>query len=441
VIWEGEAPALRRSRALLFAEPLLKGSAGASPSQGREISILNRYYNEIMKHIFEIAQLPKKRIVGLMSGTSADGIDAALVEIEGNGLETKLQLLCFHFSPFSKDIRGKISELFSPESSSVDKICQLNFLLGELFADAVLEVIRKSGLPLSSIHLIASHGQTIYHLPPSMNSGIPSTLQIGEPAVIAHKTGIPVIADFRVADVAVGGEGAPLVPYVDFLLFRDARKTRAIHNLGGISNVTIIAADAKREDLLAFDTGPGNMLIDEAVRLLTEGKYNYDPNGTIAASGKTNITFLHELMKHPFILATPPKSTGRETFGIHHAYDIIQKAKSQNMKDAEILATLTEFTAKSIYENYVQFVLPHYNLSEIILSGGGVHNHTLMKFLKHYFGNLPLLKVDDYGIPSDAKEAIAFAVLANETLASNPGNIPKVTGAQRPVILGKIIPV
>ena len=394
-----------------------------------------------MNRIFEIAQLPKKRIIGLMSGTSADGVDAALVEIEGNGLETELQLLCFHFSPFPKDVREQIGELFSPESGSVDKICQFNFLLGELFADAVLEVIRQSGLPLSSIHLIASHGQTIYHLPPSMNSGIPSTLQIGEPAIIAHKTGIPVIADFRVADVAVGGEGAPLVPYVDFLLFRDERKTRAIQNLGGISNVTVIPADAKREDILAFDTGPGNMLIDEAVRMLTEGKYNYDPNGTIAAAGKTDMTLLYELMEHPFIFATPPKSTGRETFGVHYAFDVIQRARSQNMKDAEILATLTEFTAKSIYGNYVQFVFPHYDISEIIFSGGGVHNRTLMNFLKRYFGHIPLVKADDYGIPSDAKEAIAFAILANETLANHPGNIPKVTGAQRPIILGKIIPV
>ena len=394
-----------------------------------------------MNRIFEIAQLPRKRIIGLMSGTSADGIDAALVEIEGNGFETKLQLLCFHFSPFPQNVRAQISELFSPKSGSVDKICQFNFLLGELFADAALEVIHKSGLPLSSIHLISSHGQTIYHIPPSMNSGIPSTLQIGEPAVIAHKTGIPVIADFRVADVAVGGEGAPLVPYVDFLLFCDKRQTRAIQNLGGISNVTIIPANAKREDVFAFDTGPGNMLIDEVVRSLTEGKYNYDPSGTIAATGETNMPLLQKLMEHPFISATLPKSTGRETFGIHYAFDVIQRAKSQNMEDSDILATLTEFTAKSIYENYVQFVSPHYNLSEIIFSGGGVHNRTLMKFLKRYLGHIPLVKSDDYGIPSDAKEAIAFAVLANETLANHPGNIPKVTGARRPVILGKIIPV
>ncbi|MBM3235493.1 anhydro-N-acetylmuramic acid kinase [Candidatus Poribacteria bacterium] len=394
-----------------------------------------------MNRIFEIAQLPKKRIIGLMSGTSADGVDTALVEIEGSGLETKLQLLCFHFSPFSKDIRQQISELFSPKSGSVDKICQVNFLLGELFATAALEVIRKSGLPLSSIHLIASHGQTIYHIPPSMNSGIPSTLQIGEPTVIAHKTGIPVIADFRVADVAVGGEGAPLVPYADFLLFRDERKAIATQNIGGISNVTVIPANAQIDDVLAFDTGPGNMLIDEATKLLTEGKYNYDPDGAIAATGRTNVMLLDELMEHPFISAKPPKSTGRETFGLHYALEVIQKAGLQNMENAEILATLTEFTAKSIYENYVQFVFPHHNLSEVILSGGGIHNRTLMKSLKQYFGHIPLVKSDDYGIPSDAKEAIAFAILAHETLANHPGNIPKVTGAQRPVILGKIIPV
>ncbi|HIE28824.1 TPA: hypothetical protein EYP66_16230 [Candidatus Poribacteria bacterium] len=225
------------------------------------------------------------------------------------------------------------------------------------------------------------------------------------------------------------------------IIFPDERRARAIQNLGGISNVTVIPADAKREDIFAFDTGPGNMLLDEAARLLTEGKYDYDPNGAIAATGKTDMTLLCELMKHPFIFATPPKSTGRETFGAHYAFDVIQAAKAKNREDSEILATLTEFTAKSIYENYVQFVFPQHSLSEIIVSGGGVHNRTLMKLLKRYFGNIPLLKADDYGIPVDAKEAIAFAILANETLANHPGNIPKVTGARRPVILGKIIPV
>ena len=406
----------------------------------------------MMKYLCELTNLPKKLIIGLMSGTSADGIDAALVEVAGNGMDTCVQLLGFHFAPFSSELREQVFELFVPKTGSVDKICQLNFLLGELFADAALAVIKNAGLSPSDIHLIASHGQTIYHLPPSYFSAkkcvrteqavslsIPSTLQIGEPAVIANKTGIPTIADFRVADVAVGGEGAPLVPYADFLLFRDERKTRALHNLGGISNVTIIPANADRDDVLAFDTGPGNMLIDTAIALLTQGQCKYDSNGRFAAAGQIHERLLDELMGHPFILAAPPKTTGRETFGAKYTLEVIQMAKSQNIADVDILATLTEFTAKSIYDNYARFVLARYDVAEIILSGGGVHNTTLMKQLQKYFEPIPLVTSDDYGIPGDAKEAIAFAILANETLAHHAGNIPQATGARRPVILGKII--
>jgi len=393
-----------------------------------------------MKVLFEITQLPKKRIIGLMSGTSADGVDAALVELEGSGIETKLQLLSFHFSPYVREIREQIFELFSPETGQVDKICRMNFLLGRFFADAALSAIDEAGLSPSDIHLIGSHGQTIYHLPPSSGAIVPSTLQIGEPAVIAHKTGIPVIADFRVADVAAGGEGAPLVPYVDFLLFREEKRTRTLQNIGGISNVTVLPANATIDDILAFDTGPGNMLVDAAVKLLTSGQYNFDPNGSLAAKGKSDEKLLFELISHPFIFAPPPKTTGREHFGIYFAKKIISKAKEKNVKDFDILATFTEFTAKSIYGNYQRFVFPKHSVSEVILSGGGTHNLTLVEHLDRYFGNIPVVKIDDYGISSDAKEAVAFAVLANETLAYHPGNVPNVTGAVRPVILGKIIP-
>lgn len=376
-----------------------------------------------------------------MSGTSADGVDAALVELKGSGVDTKLRLLSFYFSPYPREVKEQIFELFSPETASVDKICRMNFLLGKLFAKAVFSVIDKAGLSPSDIHLIGSHGQTIYHLPPSSGVKVPSTLQIGESAVIAQMTGIPVIADFRVADVAAGGEGAPLVPYVDFLLFRDEEKTRALQNIGGISNVTVLPANATINDILAFDTGPGNMLIDAAVNLLTSGEHDFDLDGSLAAKGKSDEKLLSDLMSHPFISASPPKTTGREDFGIYFAKKIISKAKLQRVKDLDILATLTEFTAKSIYENYKKFVFQKHDISEVILSGGGTHNLTLVKFLRRYFGNIPTVKIDEYGISGDAKEAVAFAVLANETLANHSGNVPNVTGARRSVILGKIVPV
>lgn len=394
-----------------------------------------------MKSLFKISQLSKKKIIGLMSGTSVDGVDAAIVELEGNGIDTRLQMLSFHTLPYPREVRDQIFELFSPETGSVDKICRMNFLLGKLFADAALSAIDKAKLSTSDIHLIGSHGQTIYHLPPSSGADVPSTLQIGEPAVIAQMTGIPVVADFRVADVAAGGEGAPLVPYVDFLLFRNEKRTIALQNIGGISNLTVIPSNAKVDDISAFDTGPGNMLIDAAVKLLTSGGHNFDPDGRFAAKGIVDEKLLSELMSHPFIFALPPKTTGREDFGIHFAKKIISKAKRRGVKKFDILATFTEFTAKSIYENYKRFVFPKNDVSELILSGGGIHNSTLVKRIERYFGNIPVVKIDGYGIPSDAKEAIAFAVLANETFADHPGNVPNVTGARHHLILGKIIPV
>lgn len=393
-----------------------------------------------MESIFKIARLSKKRVIGLMSGTSADGVDAALVDVEGSGVDTRLKSVLFHSSTYPHEVREQLFELFSPETGTVDKICRMNFLLGKLFADAVLSVIDKAGLSPSDIHLIGSHGQTIYHLPPSSGTDVPSTLQIGEPAVIAQMTNIPVVADFRVADVAAGGEGAPLVPYVDFLLFREERTTRALQNIGGISNITVIPANAKVDDILAFDTGPGNMLIDAAVKLLTSERHNFDANGSLAAKGNSNEKLLSELMSHPFISTLTPKTTGREDFGIHFAEKIVSEAKQRSIKDSDILATLTEFTAKSIYENYKKFVFPKHDVSEVILSGGGTHNLTLVKYLKGYFGDTAVVKIDGYGISSDAKEAVAFAILANETLANHPGNVPNVTGAECPVILGKIVP-
>lgn len=394
-----------------------------------------------MKELSEIANKSKKRIVGLMSGTSADGVDAALIELDNSGVSIQLKLFSFHFLPYPDEIRERIFELFSPETGSVDKICQMNFLLGRLFAEATVSVIDKAGLSPEDISLVGSHGQTICHMPPSSGAKVPSTLQIGEPSIIAQMTGIPVVADFRVADVAVGGEGAPLVPYVDFLLFKDEKQTRTLQNIGGISNVTVIPAKATIDDVLAFDTGPGNMLMDAVVQLLTSGKYSFDPDGSMAAKGKTDKLLLSELMSHPFISASPPKTTGREDFGVHFAKNILSEAKTRDIKYFDIIATLTDFTAKSIYENYRRFVLPQHNVSEVIISGGGTQNLTLLNHLQRYFGDISIVKIDKYGIPSEAKEAVAFAVLANETVTGQTGNVPNVTGASRSVVLGKIIPV
>jgi anhydro-N-acetylmuramic acid kinase len=389
-----------------------------------------------MNRLIEIINKKKRNVIGLMSGTSADGVDSALVEIEGYGIDTRVKLIKFATYPFSENVRDRLFRIFPPSTCSVVDICELNFAIGDAFANSVLKVIEESGLKISDVDLIGSHGQTICHLP---NSDIRSTLQIGEPSVIAFKTGIVTVADFRVADVSAGGHGAPLVPYVDFLLLRDKEKTRAIQNIGGIGNVTVLPANDDLESVIAFDTGPGNMIIDETVRIITNGQYNYDYNGEIASKGVPNTYMLNKLLSHPFIKQTPPKTTGREDFGVHFTRRIVAEARDLNISDTDLVATVTAYTAECIYENYKRFILPKYDVSEVLICGGGVHNQTLMRFLRERLYPIDVGVVDDYGLSSDAKEAIAFAVLANETIHGNYGNVPNATGANKRVILGKIV--
>lgn len=402
-----------------------------------------------MKSFHQLAQKPTKKVIGLMSGTSVDSVDAALVEIRGHGLETQAELLAFHSHPFEAEVRDRIFDLFQPETSRVDELCQMNFRIGEVFADAALAVIREGGVAVKEIDLIGSHGQTVYHLPPQTEAQyVPSTLQIGEPAVIAYRTSIPTIANFRVADLAAGGQGAPLVPYVDYLLFRGTHRTVALQNIGGISNVTLIPAPvtgssrtgAAASDVLASDTGPGNMIIDSVMEILTDGVEKYDNAGQFAAQGSVCESLLSEWLGHPFIRALPPKTTGREEFGRQFADQAIQQAQDRNVGQADLVATLTAFTAETIFDYYRRFLFPHYSVDEIYISGGGSHNLTLMEHLRTLFQPIPLLSIDSIGFSSDAKEAIAFAILANEAVHGHPTNLPQVTGASQPMVLGTFSP-
>ena len=394
-----------------------------------------------MKSFHQLTQKREKKVIGLMSGTSVDGVDAALVKIRGHGLETQVELLAFHPHPFEATVRDRIFDLFQPETSRVDEICQMNFLIGEIFADAALSVIYDAKLEVGEIDLIGSHGQTVYHLPPQRGAQyIPSTLQLGESAVIAYRTGIPTIANFRVADLAAGGQGAPLVPYVDFLLFRQTDRTVALQNIGGISNVTLIPAGAAGSDVLASDTGPGNMIIDSVMEILTDGEEKYDNAGQLAAQGSVCESLLGEWLQHPFISARPPKTTGREAFGRQFADQAIQQAQNQNLASADLVATLTAFAAQTIFDYYRRFLFPHSSVDAIYISGGGSHNLTLMQHLKTLFQPIPLLPIDSIGVSSDAKEAIAFAVLANEAVHGHPTNLPQVTGASQPMVLGTFSP-
>jgi anhydro-N-acetylmuramic acid kinase len=338
-------------------------------------------------------------------------------------------------------LRRQILSLCRPASARLEDICHYNFVLGEVFADAMAKLCSKSNISLCSVDLIGSHGQTIYHSPRGKRYGrtrIRSTLQIGEPSVIAQRTGITTVADFRPRDMAAGGEGAPLVAYADYVLFGHNRLTRAVQNIGGIANVTFLPGGCQQDDLVAFDTGPGNMVIDGVVRLMSGGKRRYDRGGKMAARGTVDKKLLNEMLRHPFLQRPPPKSTGREEFGAPFAEQIFRRGTKKGLVKADILATVTAFTAHSIARAYRKFlpVIP----DEVILCGGGAHNETLVEMLHGELPEVKMLSTDDFGIGVDAKEAVSFAILAWATIRGLTNNVPEATGAKEVVVLGKIVP-
>ena len=376
------------------------------------------------------------RVAGLMSGTSADGVDVAIVDIA----DGKVGLLAFEVFPYPRALREEILRLCRPESARLDDICHYNFVLGEVFAGAVIRLCSQSGIALRSIDLIGSHGQTIYHSPrgrAGRGGAVRSTLQIGEPSVIAQRTGVTTVADFRPRDMAAGGEGAPLVPYADYVLFRHSRRSRAVQNIGGIANVTFLPSGCRQSDVVAFDTGPGNMVIDGMMRLVSGGKKRFDRDGKMAGRGTVDRRLLSELLRHPFLRRRPPKSTGREEFGDFFAERIYRRAAKKGLADADIVATVTAFTAATIARAYRQFLpaLP----DELILCGGGACNRALVEMLRSELPEVKMLWSDDFGISADAKEAVSFAILAWATIKGLANNIPTATGAEKPVVLGKIV--
>ncbi len=388
----------------------------------------------------EIAHRKVRIAIGLMSGTSADGVSAVLVKISGSWIETKFKIIEHETYPYPKELRKRIFELFNPETSTVDKICVMNFILGKVFAEAARKIAEKAGLKLSEIDFIASHGQTIHHIPREFEVAgykTRSTLQIGEPSIIAAETGVLTIADFRPKDIAVGGEGAPISAYVDYIIFRSNDKSRAVQNIGGIANVTYIPRKAEINDIIAFDTGPGNSLIDAVVKHVTKGKLSYDINGEIAAKGRVNNELLNWLLEHPYYKRKPPKTTGREEFGEKYALRIIEKARKLGIEDQDLIATVTMLTAKTIAESYKTF-LPEIP-EEIIIGGGGAYNRTLIEMLKRELKGIKILLHEDFGIPSQAKEPLVMVILGNEVLNLHFNNIPRATGASRTAVLGKIV--
>ncbi len=383
------------------------------------------------------------KVIGLMSGTSADGIDAALVEITQGASQPELRLLHFEVWPFPRKLRQRILCIADAGSGATAEICHVNVLLGELFAKAAISVARRARIPLRNIALIGSHGQTVAHIPDSkIEHGISvrSTLQIGEPSVIAERTGVTTVADFRPRDMAACGEGAPLTPYLHALLFRHPRRDRIVLNLGGIANLTFLPKGRGLRGVLAFDTGPGNVLIDGLVARLTDGTMGVDLDGRIAASGKVNPRLLRWLMARPYFRRTPPKSTGREEFGPSLIEALLRRAAARNVTEEDLVATVTAFTAQSV-ALHVRRDLPHSAASaELIVCGGGADNPTLIKRLQETLPDCHFLTANEAGFPERAIEAAAFALLAYLTAHGLPGNMPRITGATHNTILGKIVP-
>ncbi len=383
-------------------------------------------------------------VAGVMSGTSADGIDVALVRIQGRGFRSRLELLAHYQFPYPSEVRRAVLSAMNARSASVADLAQLNFLLGALYADAVRAAQRRARL---ECELVGCHGQTLYHqgtAKPYLGKRVTCTWQTGEAAVIAVKLGVPVVSDFRPADMAAGGKGAPLVPFLDYVLYRHRRYGRIVQNLGGIGNLTAIPPRATPEQVVAFDTGPGNMVIDAVTEHLFDKPY--DRNGRLAARGEPIERVLRELLRHPFFRQKPPKTAGREQFGREFVREFLRLCRRADKND--IVATATALTARSIGIAVRRSVLPLIEseeakparFRELVASGGGTKNATLMRMIREELAPLKIRvrTTDDFGLPSEAKEATAFALLAYQTWRRLPSNVPSATGAKRPAILGKV---
>ena len=376
-------------------------------------------------------------ILGLMSGTSLDGIDCALTSVTGSPPDLAVELKAFHCWPYTDEQRRRLAFVCSSERAGVADVCELNVLVANWFADAVQAALSKVGVDASDVDLIASHGQTVHHAVAAAGRE-PATLQIGDPSVLAQRTGITTAGNFRPADVAAGGQGAPLVSYVDWLLYRSPVEARVLVNIGGIANLTHLPRDAGLDDVLACDTGPGNMMIDRFVELMTGGESQWDHNGDIARQGAVDEDWLCELLADPFFRLPPPKSTGREQYGQAWADSLWSQADDRGLADADRVATITALTSRSI-AGAIRDLLPE-AVDRVWISGGGAHNDTLLAWLRSDLAGIPVAPLAKDRKELDAKEAVAFAVLGHETLHGRPGNLPRCTGADRATVLGQLAP-
>lgn len=374
-----------------------------------------------------------------MSGTSADGVDAVLVRIKNSGIDTEVETLAFVSLEFKPEFARHILRTAKGDVGGTEDLCYLNFYFGHLFADACEAVCKKAGVKINDIDLVGSHGHTVYHAPfekEYFGRKICGTLQTGEASVIAQRLGCVVVSDFRVRDMAAGGLGAPLVPYTEYILYASKTKNIALQNIGGIGNITYLPKNCKLSQVTAFDTGPGNMVMDAVCYRITKGEKTYDKGGEIAASGKVSTELLNYLLNDEYLKLPPPKTTGREVYGEEYVNNLMKKAAQLNLDNNDILATATMFTAECIKQGLENFYdeMPH----TLIVGGGGAYNKTLMSMIKDCLPNCLVQTNEDIGLDSGAKEAVAFALLANEAVSEICNNAPGATGAKQGVVMGKI---
>lgn len=389
--------------------------------------------------ILTLINKPSRLVIGFMSGTSADGIDAVLAEIHGHDTAARVKQRDFVFMPFEPEVRAEILRLAGGGAAAAADFCRMNFLLGELYCDAGRELCRHAGVRTEDIDLIGNHGQTFWHIPLEekyLGHKLHGTLQLGEDAMLAEAFSCPVVGDFRVRDMAAGGLGAPLVPYTEFLLYRSETECVALQNIGGIGNISFLPAGCGLNDILAFDTGPGNMVMDAVTARMTDGTVTYDAGGALAAHGHVNEKLLRRMMADPYIAQRPPKTTGRERYGADYVASICAYAKSESIPLLDVLATATRFTAECIAAAVRGFApeLP----ARLIVGGGGAMNETLMRHIRQLLPVCRVMANEELGFDGNAKEALAFAILANEAIFAHANNVPSVTGARHPVVMGKI---
>ena len=392
-----------------------------------------------MKSLPDILSKDERLVIGLMSGTSLDGMDAALVRLKGHGLKTETQLLSFISIPYSTEERQHILQLVAGETGGSRILSQFNFWLGQRCLEACMEVCRQASVSADQIDLVGSHGQTVFHIPVAeeyLGRPVASTFQLGEASVIAEGMGCPVVSDFRVRDMAAGGQGAPLVPYSEFLLYRSEKQHVGLQNIGGIGNITVLPRECSMDQVYAFDTGPGNMVIDQVVLRLTGGKLKWDENGEMAARGTVSQELLGWMLKDPYLQKKPPKTTGRELYGAAYVDQLLNEAEKLGLSTESVVATVTRFTAECIGLSWERFCTEKPEL--LIVGGGGAHNAALMEMIRQRLPAVRVVTNEDIGLNSDAKEAIAFAIMANECIFGGSNNVPGVTGARHPVIMGKI---